>query len=121
MLKRRIHVQGARVLVMGLAFKENCPDLRNTRVIDVIAELRDFGVKVDVHDPWINPAEAEAEYGITPVASPEPGTYDATILAVAHQEFRKQSAESLRRFGKPGHILYDLKYVLPADQSDLRL
>lgn len=121
MLKRRIHVQGARVLVMGLAFKENCPDLRNTRVIDVIAELRDFGVKVDVHDPWINPAEAEAEYGITPVASPEPGTYDATILAVAHQEFREQSAESLRRFGKPDHILYDLKYVLPADQSDLRL
>lgn len=120
MLRRRIHVNGARVLVMGLTFKENCPDLRNTRVVDVIAELREYGVAVDVHDPWVDPAEAEHGYGLQPVSRPEAGAYDGIVLAVAHHQFREMDAEGLRRFGKPEHVLYDLKYVLSAD-SDLRL
>ncbi len=121
MLQRRIHVQGARVLVLGLTFKENCPDLRNTRVVDLIAELRVFGADVDVHDPWVDPAEAREEYGITPVAQPETGAYEGIILAVAHDQFRQMGADQLRAFGKPGHLLYDLKYLLPATDSDLRL
>ncbi|MBF9055290.1 Vi polysaccharide biosynthesis UDP-N-acetylglucosamine C-6 dehydrogenase TviB [Rhodobacterales bacterium HKCCA1065] len=121
LLKRRIHVQGARVLVMGLTFKENCPDLRNTRVIDVVAELQDYGIIVDVHDPWVDVAEAQHEYGIAPVAQPHEGAYDGVVLAVAHTEFAAMGAEGLRKFGREGHVLYDLKYVLPADESDLRL
>ncbi len=121
LLKRRIHVQGARVLVMGLTFKENCPDLRNTRVIDVIAELQDYGIIVDVHDPWVDVAEAQHEYGITPIAQPQEGAYDGVILAVAHSEFAALGAPGLRRLGRDEHVLYDLKYILPSDQSDLRL
>jgi UDP-N-acetyl-D-galactosamine dehydrogenase len=121
MLKRRIQVEGARVLVLGLTFKENCPDLRNTRVVDVIAELRDYGVVVDVHDPWANADEARHEYGLAPVATPEEGAYDGIVLAVAHEEFRALGAAGLRAFGRSPHVLYDLKHVLPADGSDLRL
>ncbi|MCP1198068.1 Vi polysaccharide biosynthesis UDP-N-acetylglucosamine C-6 dehydrogenase TviB [Notoacmeibacter sp. MSK16QG-6] len=121
LLKKRIHVQGARVLVMGLTFKENCPDLRNTRVIDVITELRDYGIIVDVHDPWVDVAEAQYEYGITPIAQPQPGAYDGIILAVAHTEFAAVGVQGLRKLGREDHVLYDLKYILPADQSDLRL
>ncbi len=121
MLKRRIHVQGARVLVMGLTFKENCPDLRNTRIVDVIAELPDYGVQVDVYDPWVDRNEAQHEYGITPVKAPEAGAYEGIILAVAHEEFRQMGIEKLRTFGKPEQILYDLKYVLAPDESDIRL
>ena len=121
MLKRRIHVKGSRVLVLGLAFKENCPDLRNTRVVDVIDELHDFGVEVDVHDPWIDTDEAQYEYGLTPLAKPEAGTYDAIVLAVAHTEFRSMGAGGMRAFGKPEHVLYDLKYLLDVSESDLRL
>jgi UDP-N-acetyl-D-galactosamine dehydrogenase len=121
MLKQRIHVEGARVLVMGLTFKENCPDLRNTKVVDIISELQDFGVQVDCYDPWINSAEAEHEYGITPIAAPEAGDYDAMIMAVAHEQFAGMGVEQVRALGKPAHVLYDLKYILPADASDLRL
>ena len=121
MLRRRIHVRGARVLVMGLAFKENCPDLRNTRAVDVIAELRDFGVEVDVHDPWVDPVAAQHEYGLTLTASPAAGAYDGIILAVAHDQFRSMTPAELRAYGKEAHVLYDLKYVLPATDSDLRL
>jgi UDP-N-acetyl-D-galactosamine dehydrogenase len=121
MLQRRIHVHGAKILVMGLAFKENCPDLRNTRVVDLILELRGYGACVDVYDPWVNPCEAKHEYGITPVTEPTPGTYDGVILAVAHEQFRQMGAMQLRSYGKPGHLLYDLKYVLPQSHSDLRL
>jgi len=109
------------VLVLGLTFKENCPDLRNTRVIDAIRELEDYGVAVDVHDPWADPAEAQAEFGFDLVATPEKGAYDAILLAVAHSQFRDAGAAKLREFGRPGHLLYDLKYVLPAEESDLRL
>lgn len=121
MIKRRIHVEGARVLVMGLTFKENCPDLRNTRVVDILAELADYNVAVDVFDPQVNPQEAEAEYGVRPVAQPEAGTYDATILAVAHREFSELGIEGIRAWGKPEHVLFDLKYLLPKEAVDLRL
>lgn len=121
MLKKRIHVQGARVLIMGLTFKENCPDLRNTRVVDIVKELGEYGIQVDVFDPWVNPQEAEHEYGITPVTKPEPGAYDAMMLAVSHNEFKEMGADSIRALGKPEHILYDLKYLLAAEESDLRL
>jgi len=121
MIKRRIHVNGARVLVLGLTFKENCPDLRNTRVVDVVGELEEFGVQVDVYDPWVDAAEAQHEYGITPVAEPEAGAYDGMVLAVAHNEFRDMGADALRAFGKQEHVLYDLKCLLPAGQSDVRL
>lgn len=121
MIKRRIHVEGARVLVMGLTFKENCPDLRNTRVVDIISELADYGVAVDVYDPQVNKAEAEAEYGICPVEQPAAGAYDAMILAVAHREFRELGVEGIRAWGKAEHVLYDLKYLLPKESVDLRL
>ncbi|MDW7746933.1 Vi polysaccharide biosynthesis UDP-N-acetylglucosamine C-6 dehydrogenase TviB [Halomonas sp.] len=121
MLKARIHVQGARVLVMGLTFKENCPDLRNTRVVDIVDELSDYGVTVDVHDPHVDAREAESEYGIRPVTSPEAGAYDAIIVAVAHREFMDLGASLIRQWGKPVHVLYDLKYMLPRGESDLRL
>ena len=121
MTRRRIHVQGAKVLVMGLAFKENCPDLRNTRVVDIVNELREYNVEVDVHDPWVDPEEAMHEYGIKPVAAPSNGHYDAIVLAVAHRQFAEMGAASIRALGKAQHVLYDLKYILPADQSDLRL
>ena len=121
MLKKRIHVEGARVLVMGLTFKENCPDLRNTKVVDIISELQDYGVQVDCYDPWINPAEAEHEYGIIPIAAPKAGEYDAVIMAVAHKQFAEMGAEQIRALGKPVHVLYDLKYILAAGDVDLRL
>jgi UDP-N-acetyl-D-galactosamine dehydrogenase len=119
--KRRIQVDGARVLVMGLTFKENCPDLRNTKVVDIVRELQDYNVQADVYDPWIDSAEAGHEYGITPVAAPERGAYDAIIVAVAHEQFVELGAQGIRAFGKPEHVLYDLKYVLNADEADIRL
>ena len=121
MTKRRIHVDGARVLVMGLTFKENCPDLRNTRVVDIVRELQEYNVNADVYDPWVDLAEAQHEYGITPIQQPEAGAYDAVIVAVAHHQFRELGAAGIRAFGKPSHVLYDLKYVLSASESDLRL
>ena len=121
MLHRRIQVNGSRVLVMGLTFKENCPDLRNTRVVDVVKELQEYNISVDVHDPWINPVESEHEYGIIPVSQPEQGTYDAIILAVGHSQFKAMGSDNIRGLGKPEHVLYDLKYTLPKDQVDLRL
>lgn len=121
MLKRRIHVDGARILVMGLTFKENCPDLRNTRVIDIIQELREYNVQVDVYDPWVSAEEAQHEYGITPVIEPDINAYSGIILAVAHNEFRSMGVENIRKLGKAEHVLYDLKYLLTAEESDLRL
>ena len=121
MTQRRIHVQGARVLVMGLTFKENCPDLRNTRVVDIVKELADYNVQADVFDPWANAEEAQHEYGITPVPQPAAGAYDAIIIAVAHNQFKAIGLANIRALGKPEHVLYDLKYLLPASASDLRL
>ncbi len=121
MLKRRIHVDGARVLVMGLTFKENCPDLRNTRVVDIVSELAEYNIAVDVFDPWVSIEEAEHEYGITPVTEPAVNAYDGIVLAVAHNEFRALGADNIRKHGKAEHVLYDLKYLLSAEESDLRL
>lgn len=121
MTKRRIQVDGANILVMGLAFKENCPDLRNTRVIDIVTELRDYHCEVDVYDPWISAEDAQREYQLTPVTQPKAHAYDGIIVAVAHQQFRALGVEAIRQFGKPGHVLYDLKYLFPVDASDLRL
>jgi len=121
MTKRRLQVQDSKVLVMGLAFKENCPDLRNTRVVDIVRELADYNIQVDVYDPWVDPAEAQREYGITPVDKPEPGTYDGIIVAVAHKQFTDMGAKAIRALGKDQHVLYDLKYIMSADESDLRL
>lgn len=121
MIKRRIQIEGARVLVMGLTFKENCPDLRNTRVVDIVAELQDYNCAVDVYDPWVSVAEAKLEYGITPLTQPTLAAYDGIILAVAHRQFKAMGVEAIRAFGTHGHVLYDLKYLFPADATDLRL
>lgn len=121
MLKRCIQVERASVLVMGLAFKENCPDLRNTKVIDIINELKDYNVNVDVYDPWVSAEGAQHEYGIIPTIAPESGKYDAIVLAVAHREFKELGAASMRKFGKEEHVLFDLKYVLPKGDADIRL
>ena len=121
MINKRIHVQGSRILIMGLTFKENCPDLRNTRVVDIVKELKEYGIQVDVYDPWVDAKEAEHEYGITPVAQPEKDAYDAMVLAVSHNEFKEMGAASIRKLGKADHVLYDLKYLLTAEESDLRL
>ena len=121
MTKRRQQVEGSRVLIMGLTFKENCPDLRNTRVVDIVKELAEYHVQADVYDPWACSEEAQFEYGITPVSEPELGAYDAIIIAVAHHQFRTMGHTKIRALGKPDHVLYDLKYLLPASGSDLRL
>jgi UDP-N-acetyl-D-glucosamine/UDP-N-acetyl-D-galactosamine dehydrogenase len=121
MVKKRIHVVGARVLILGLAFKENCPDLRNTRIVDFVRELKDFGVNVEVSDPWVVPEDARREYGIELVAEPEQNAYDAIIVAVAHDDYRKLGSSGIHAYGRDPHVLYDLKYVLPFGESDLRL
>jgi len=121
MVKRKIQVDGARVLVMGLAFKENCPDLRNTRVIDIVAELKDYNCLVDVFDPWVTPEEAFHEYGLPVLRQPKSGVYDSIILAVAHDEFKKMGVSALRALCKKTGFIYDLKYVLDKECSDLRL
>lgn len=121
MLKKRIQVEGARVLMMGLAFKENCPDLRNTRVVDVVTELQDYGVQVDVHDPWVDAEEARAEYGIELIGAPEPDAYEGIVLAVAHDCFRETGSSALRAYGRTGHVFCDMKGAFAPDQSDQRL
>ncbi|HSN44678.1 MAG TPA: Vi polysaccharide biosynthesis UDP-N-acetylglucosamine C-6 dehydrogenase TviB, partial [Propionibacteriaceae bacterium] len=113
MTKKGIALKGARVLIMGLTFKENTPDLRNTRVVDIIAELKDYGIVVDVHDPWADPDEAREHYGLDLVAVPDAGVYDGMVLAVAHRQFTELAIESVRGYGRDaGHVLYDLKHVL---------
>ena len=121
MIKSRIHIEGSRVLVMGLTFKENCPDLRNTRVVDIVAELQDYHCTVDVYDPWVSVAEAEQEYAISPVEHPDVAAYDGIILAVAHHQFKAMGVLAIRGFGRSNHVLYDLKYLFPADATDMRL
>lgn len=121
MIKHAIPVRDARVLVMGLTFKENCPDLRNTRVVDLVAELADYGISVDVHDPWVDAGEAQHEYGISLCENPNQGGYDGIILAVAHEQFRAMGAEAIRGFGRGEHVFFDLKSVFAPAESDVRL
>jgi len=121
MISADISPKSARVLVLGLTFKENCPDLRNTRIVDIIGDLGSYGSTVDVHDPWVNADEAQAEYGIDLVAEPEEGAYDAILIAVGHRQFVALGADGIRRFGKPTSLVYDIKYVLPQGAADDRL
>jgi len=121
MLKKRIHVDGSRILVLGLTFKENCPDLRNTRVIDIITELRGFGADVDVHDPCADPGEARMQYGLEMIESPAKGAYDSVVLAVAHDSCREAGHEELRRYGQRNSVFCDLKSVFSSAESDFRL
>lgn len=122
MTKSGMPVKGARVLVMGLTFKENTPDLRNTRVVDILRELEDYGMSVAVHDPWANPDEARSQYGVTLVDEPKTGAFDAIIVAVAHRQYQDMDAGQVHSFGVPGrHILYDLKHALSKCEADLWL
>jgi UDP-N-acetyl-D-galactosamine dehydrogenase len=121
MLRKGINPVQARVLVLGLAFKENCPDLRNTRVVDIVRELRNYNACVDVFDPWVDPSEAQREYQLEPIGDVGTGVYDAVVVAVGHDQFRALGAEGIRAFCKPECVVYDVKYVLPRDAVDGRL
>lgn len=121
MTKKRIQVVDSNILVMGLSFKEDCPDIRNTRVVDVIQELSGFHCNIDIYDPWIDKEESIREFGITPIEQPEPGKYDAVIIAVAHHQFKSMGITAIRALGKKNHILYDIKYILPVEKVDGRL
>lgn len=122
MTRRRIAVVDAKVLVLGLTFKENCPDIRNTRAIDIVKELEGFHAKVDIYDPWANVDEVKHEYGgLRLIPELKPGEYDAVIIAVGHRQFREMGAQALRALGKPTHVLFDVKALLPRDQVDDRL
>ncbi|WP_198328960.1 Vi polysaccharide biosynthesis UDP-N-acetylglucosamine C-6 dehydrogenase TviB [Psychrobacter faecalis] len=124
MIKKRIQVEGAKVLILGLSFKENCPDVRNTKVIDIVHELKEYNIDVDVYDPWVDAEEAQQEYGISPIndsANLESNSYDGIILAVAHNQFAEMGVEQIRELGKSSHVLYDLKYLFNSELSDIRL
>lgn len=121
MMKHGLQVRNARILLMGLSFKENCPDIRNTRIIDVIAELKDFECDIHVYDPWVLPEEAFKEYGIRLTAKLTPDSYDAILLLVAHDEFKSMGADKIHALGKERHVLFDVKSIYPKDQTDLRL
>ncbi|WP_167397602.1 Vi polysaccharide biosynthesis UDP-N-acetylglucosamine C-6 dehydrogenase TviB [Paraburkholderia aromaticivorans] len=119
--RKRIHVRGARILILGLTFKENCPDLRNTRVVDIVSELKEYGALVDIHDPWASSHEAMDEYGLSLTREPQKGVYDAVIVAVAHAAFTDLGPKGVRRYGKDDHVVFDLKSIFPREDSDLRL
>ncbi len=118
MAQRNLQTTQSNILILGLAFKENCPDLRNTRVVDIVAELRSYNANVHLHDPWVSADEALHEYGIELVEKPEAGRYDAVILAVSHREFIALGAEGIRAFGKPDAVLFDVKRALPRSSVD---
>jgi len=121
MVKKRIQVVGARILILGLSFKENCPDIRNTKIVDMVSALKEYDLDLDIYDPWVDSAEVEAEYGLAPIMELKQGQYDAIVIAVAHDQFKKMSTQELVLLGKEKHVLYDLKYVLDKEQSDIRL
>ena len=124
MIKKRIQVEGAKVLILGLSFKENCPDVRNTKVIDIVHELKEYNIDVDVYDPWVDADEAQHEYNIRPInniANLSNSSYDGIILAVAHNQFVEMGVEQIRALGKSNHVLYDLKYLFNSELSDIRL
>lgn len=121
MTKRKSQVVDANVLIMGLTFKENCPDLRNTGVIDIIEEMRNYNTNVQIYDPWADAAEAKHEYGLDLIEAPIPGSYQAIIICVAHDLFRELGAEGIRALGAPNHVLFDVKHILPKNAVDARL
>ncbi|MDH5778947.1 MAG: Vi polysaccharide biosynthesis UDP-N-acetylglucosamine C-6 dehydrogenase TviB, partial [Gammaproteobacteria bacterium] len=121
MTQKRIHVVDSKILILGFAFKENCPDLRNTRVIDIVNELSKHNAQVDVYDPWVNHEEAIEEYDLKLINEPKKNTYDAIIITVAHDEFKQMNPEDVHAFGKSEHIIYDVKHILPKDQVNGRL
>ncbi|MBE9564202.1 MAG: Vi polysaccharide biosynthesis UDP-N-acetylglucosamine C-6 dehydrogenase TviB [Proteobacteria bacterium] len=121
MSQKRISIVDANILVLGLAFKEDCPDLRNTKVVDLLSELAPYNANVDVYDPWVSHEEAKHEYDLSLIDEPEKGHYDAIIIAVSHQQFKEMGAEGLHALGKKNHVLYDIKYILPSDDVDGRL
>jgi UDP-N-acetyl-D-galactosamine dehydrogenase len=121
MTERRILVSASRILILGLAFKENCPDLRNSKVIDIVHELKRFDARVDIYDPWVDAEAAEREYGVSPISAPRERAYDGIVLAVAHDRFKSMGVRRIRRWAKPAHVLYDVKHVFAREQSDGRL
>lgn len=121
MLHKRIQVEGANVLIMGLTFKENCPDLRNTKIVDIVSELKEYNINVDITDPWCSSEQAEHEYNLSLIEKPKTDHYDAIILAVAHNQFKLMGVDEIRKLGKAQHVLYDLKYILPKESVDMRL
>ena len=121
MSDKLIHVRGSRALVLGLTFKENCPDIRNSKVVDVVRELQKYGANVDVYDPWVNGADCKHEYGLRPVRTLKSRTYDVAVLAVSHNEFRELGIDGVRKLCKKNHVVYDIKHVFPASTTDGRL
>lgn len=121
MVQKGITVPGSRLLIMGLAFKENCPDIRNTRVVDLLESFKDYNIEVDIYDPWVDATDVRHEYGIEITAAPQTDSYDAIVLAVNHREFQQMGAEQIHALGKKGHVLFDVKAALPVDESDGRL
>ena len=122
MITKRIHVEGANILIMGLTFKENCPDLRNTKVVDIVSELKEYNINVDVVDPWCSSEEADAEYGLSLCDKPKQGEYDAIVIAVGHDEFKLMGIEQIKALGKEeASVVYDLKYIFSKNESDMRL
>ena len=114
-------LNGSRILILGLAFKENCPDIRNSKVVDVIRELQKFGAKIDVYDPWVNSQDARKQYGIRPVRTLRSHRYDAAVLAVGHDEYKTLGATAIRSLCRRNHVFYDIKYAFPVSQTDGRL
>ena len=121
MVKKRIQVVGSKILVMGLSFKENCPDIRNTKIVDMVKALKEYELDLDIYDPWVNAEEVKNEYGLAPIQSPQFNQYDAIILAVAHDQFTQMSAQDFHALGKAQYVLFDLKYVLDKKESSIRL
>lgn len=121
MVKQRIQVVGSKILVMGLSFKENCPDIRNTKIVDMVKALKEYDLDLDIYDPWVDPLEAAKEYGIDPVSSLANAKYDAIVLAVAHDQFKQMSIDEFKAVAKEKYVLYDLKYILNQLDVDIRL
>jgi UDP-N-acetyl-D-galactosamine dehydrogenase len=121
MAMKGISIVNSKILMLGLTFKENCPDLRNTRVVEMVNELNIYHANVDIYDPWVSKEEAKHEYGIDVIDKPEAETYDAIIIAVSHDQFKKMGAHGIKALGKNNHVIYDIKYLLPSDQVDGRL
>ncbi len=121
MTERHIMVADSKILILGLAFKENCPDLRNSKVVDIVNELKNFDAQVDIYDPWVEAGSAYLEYGLRPLKTPKRGGYDAIVIAVGHDEFKAMGVDKIRRMARKIHVLYDVKYLFPEDQTDGRL